>query len=285
MVRNTSSLGSSLQSAARRLIGVEPIHDGARHQRRSQQQRQQSGGPRRKQAQPQGQPSGRIEVSRGFPWDRPTAERQILTFGKGNTTMMLDVADRLFDDSPAAAIAAMHYMSEHQNQLPAASKLTVLQMKIYPHDVAIQNDRKAMSQTSDDGQLTVKLVHYSLQYLRYVYGIKAFSRRSLLELAAKLVDIADAFGQRPDESHKRQCQARFIAADIELTARQLDDRAALDFGKAIVLTAVGYDNLQLLELTKLTQQAGGFGVTGDIITQALNNQTSIELAREFVSSN
>lgn len=273
----SSRLVSRTQRIVQHIIGIEPRRGGGPNRKAGSQPK----GPNRKQ----GQPSGRIVVNRGFPLDRPMAERQILPFDKGNTTMMLDVADRLFDDSPAAAIAAMHYMSQHQNQLPAASKLTVLEMKIYPHDVAIQNDRKAMGQPSDDGQLTVKLVHYSLEYLCYVYGIKAFSRRALLELAAKLVDIADAFGQRPDESHKRQCQARFIAADIYLTARHHDDQAALDFGKAIVLTAVGYDNLQLLELTRLAQQAGTFGVTGDIIEQTLNNLPAIELARDFVSSN
>ncbi len=188
-------------------------------------------------------------------WSAPLAQRPQLSLSKGDIALMLDRAYDLQTISPAAAVALMDFVCQHNSDHrgSARARLTALLQQVYPQRSAITSaeiGREEAVQAGDD-QLTAHLSQIEIDFLSFMHGLR--SRRSTLpQLAERLTKLADALDSR--DSLRRQASARIILADIML--RQGDFEAA-NSGMGRGLSLLG----RVVNDTHLRDLASDFGET------------------------
>jgi len=272
-------VGTVLTSAGG-AIGTEQQPSSRRYQQRRRsrqyQQPQQQYPGQRSQGQQyqgqrdqgrQGQQGQQQKFNRGYDWDIAVGQQTQLVFDKGNdqgkVALIIDVSGPVQIDSPAAAVALMHWASQSMSpQQPFfQARLETTLISSYPSPAVAQQSRRSESQKFGDGQLTLALNRIELEYLRYVHGLKSYSKQQLTQLAEQATQIADAFSQRQVPSHRRQFRARCIAADLlQTTGNRTESNQQM--GVAIVLAAIAYKP----ELVDLTKAAFGEALVAQTVT-------------------
>lgn len=189
-------------------------------------------------------------------WDTPINQRPQLLFNKGNISQMLGSSDQLDADSPAAAIAMMGFLAEHQNdlQLYARSRLTKL---LGTSAGALRSDRAAVgeakhfaaireTQRPSDEELTSQLTHLEWTFRHSMHGARPIKRAKLVSLATDLSDVATELSKL--NSQRRQASARIILAYVYLQMGN-NSQANQEMSQALVLIGNIYGNRELIRLS------------------------------------
>ncbi len=189
-------------------------------------------------------------------WDTPINQRPQLLFNKGNISQMLGSSDQLDADSPAAAIAMMGFLAEHQNdlQLYARSRLTKL---LGTSDGAIRSDRAAVGEAKQfattretvrpsDEELTSQLTHLEWTFRRSMHGAHPIKRAKLSSLATDLSDVAAELSKL--NSQRRQASTRIILAYVYLQMGK-NEQANQEMSQALVLIGNIYGSPELIRLS------------------------------------
>lgn len=169
-------------------------------------------------------------------------------FNQGNVAQMIEALPRLEEDSPAAAIALVSFLSQQRgdNRGWAQSRLAALLCSYYPHASAISSAKagRAIAKDVRDDRLTADMSLHEVDYLSYIHGLLP-RWMHLSQLAEKLEKTAEALASR--DSQRRQTSARIILADIYRRQGRLI-QANQQLGLALVLMGAVYQQPGLIEL-------------------------------------
>lgn len=178
-------------------------------------------------------------------WDKPIGQRSRLSLDKGAVSTMLASADRLFTDSPAAAIALMDIVAQ-RGELShfGRARLTTFLQTAYPHRAAILSGQVALrdAEQTQEGQLTSKLSQFEITFLGLVHGTTRMSPRQADQYTRELESIATELEARGHTG--RQVSARIILANIALRRGDLH-QANDQLSRALGLMGTLYDTQEL----------------------------------------
>lgn len=183
-------------------------------------------------------------------WDTPLSDRPISVFNKGQLSQMLEISGKLFDDSPAAAIALMDFfvLQRSEVQADARARLTTLLQRCNTRAIALRSAQLGNQETqqSSDGRLTVALCKYELAFLQRISGETTRNTPDLVTLVEELQQLSARFKDR--DSQRRQGATRVILADILLRLGQVDG-ANRQMSQALVLLGTVYEDRELMLLS------------------------------------
>ena len=183
-------------------------------------------------------------------WDTPLADRPVLVFDKGETSQILEISGKLFQDSPAAAIALMDFVAMHQSSIQpyARARLTTLLQMCNPRGIALRSAKAGYRemQQSHDGRLTVALSHLELGFLQRISGETTRNTPELETLSYELQQLIAGFRDR--DSQRRQGAARVVLADVLLRLGRVED-ANQQMSQALVLLGTIYSDSELILLS------------------------------------